>query len=569
MSDTTASDESAFTNSKSEYLSETLDGNYASDCRKLHQQNENYRQELHELQLKLILTEAMQKELQEANESLEQLLLKEKEKAQEKIHKIQEKNRENEEVYENQLADIKLILNKKEKENKELHESLQQLKVKQQQDKSFKIDDIDDKLKPLREQIQELLCNLEDERQKREDTEDYVKDLKNQLVEHQEILQETKHNLREKTEGLETVREELAICRSELETLKVVPASETCKGNSLFDEVEDRRQYALNKATIIKKKYDDLKRVYDAKCKEITAFKIEKASLLKNWDEYVNAFTDDNELINRYKNRIRDLEKRLSETQEVEIKTNDNSFSYLEKLLAEKKKQIQELNQKIERDSFDMLFQIEMKNKVTKEMQYWRCRAMYMKIQLSAIQSQLEAENICSADCKSIFESIEQHKITDKDILDTQEMKNIEINASDLMTCKDTSSTNNLKFKNLLQTKTDNLDIKCKSNIDQNHLDNGNKKFVNIKLEENANVEQCKTTETDTTLGPNKTTRNETTNLNSIEETQKSNKSVQFTVDTKSVSGNSSMLKKKLSEDKKKTRKPYQTMYISSSKSSK
>ncbi|XP_043501860.1 protein Spindly [Polistes fuscatus] len=568
MSDMISSDESAFINSKSEYLSETLDGN-ASDCRKLQQQNENYRQELHELQLKLIHTEAMQRELQEANESLEQLLLKEKEKAQEKIHKIQEKNRENEEVYENQLADLGLVLNKKEKENKELHESLHQLKVKQQQDKSFKTDDIEDKLQPLREQIQELLYNLEDEKQKREDTEDYAKDLKNQLVEHQEILQETKHNLREKIEGLETVREELAICRSELETLKIVPASETCKGNSLFAEVEDRYLLTLNKATAIKKKYDDLKRAYETKCKEINSFKIEKASLLKKWDECMNTFSDDNELINRYKNRIRDLEKRLSEIQEVEKETNDDSFSYLEKLLAEKKKQIQELNQKIERDSVDMLFQIEMKNKITKQMQYWRCRAMYMETQLSAIQSQLELENTYSSDCKSIFESIEQHKINYKDILDKQEMKNMEINGSELMSFKDTSSMNNPKSINVLQTKTDNLDIKCNSNADQNHLDSGSNKFLNTKLEGNANIGQCKTTENDAILGPNKTTHNETTNLNLIEETQKSKKNVQFTKDTKNVSDNDSTLKKKLSEDKKKTRKPYQTMYISSSKSSK
>ncbi|XP_015181949.1 PREDICTED: protein Spindly-like [Polistes dominula] len=565
MSDTMiSSDESAFINSKSEYLSETLDGN-ALDCRKLQQQNENYRQELHELQLKLIHTEAMQKELQEANESLEQLLLKEQEKAQEKIHKIQEKNRENTEVYENELADLGLVLDKKEKENKELHESLQQLKVKKQQDKPLKIDDIEDKLKPLKEQIQELLYNLEDERRKREDTEDYIKDLKSQLVEHQEILQDTKNNLREKTEGLETVREELAICRSELETLRITPASETCKGNSLFAEVEDRYRLTLDKATTMKKKYDELKRAYGAKCKEINSFKIEKASLLKKWDECMKTFSDDDELTNRYKNRIRDLEKKLAEIQEVEKTTNDDddSFSYMEKLLAEKKKQIQELNQKIERDSVDMLFQMEMKHKVTKQMQYWRYRAMYMETQLSAIQSQLELENICSSDCKSIFEKIEQHKINCKDTLDKQDMKNIEMNESEIMTFEDASSMNNPKCKNVLQTKIDNLDIKCNSNTDQNHLDNVSNKFVNTKLDGNANVGQCKTTDNVATLK-----YNETTNLNLMEETQKLKKNVQFTEDTKDVSGNESTFKKKLSEDKKKTHKPYQTMYISSSKSS-
>lgn len=81
--------ESAFIGSKDEYLSETYDG--STDYGKIHLQNENYRQELHELHLKLIHNEAMQRELQEVNESLEHLLIKEKEKAEKKIHDIQEK----------------------------------------------------------------------------------------------------------------------------------------------------------------------------------------------------------------------------------------------------------------------------------------------------------------------------------------------------------------------------------------------------------------------------------------------------------------------------------------------
>lgn len=90
MSETMSScNESAFIGSKDEYLSETFDGSI--DYRKLHLQNENYRQELHELHLKLVHNEAMQRELQEVNESLEQLLIKEKEKAEKKLHEIQEK----------------------------------------------------------------------------------------------------------------------------------------------------------------------------------------------------------------------------------------------------------------------------------------------------------------------------------------------------------------------------------------------------------------------------------------------------------------------------------------------
>lgn len=45
------------------------------------------------------------------------------------------------------------------------------------------------------------------------------------------FIQITKNNLKEKNEVLESTREELVICRSEIETLKIVPANELCKGN--------------------------------------------------------------------------------------------------------------------------------------------------------------------------------------------------------------------------------------------------------------------------------------------------------------------------------------------------
>nr|KAF7431454.1 hypothetical protein H0235_004378 [Vespula pensylvanica] len=567
MSETMSScNESAFIGSKDEYLSETFDGSI--DYRKLHLQNENYRQELHELHLKLVHNEAMQRELQEVNESLEQLLIKEKEKAEKKLHEIQEKNRETTEAYENQLSDLGVILENKEKRNKELYDSLHQLKVKASQNNLYKIDDVEEKLTPLKEQVQELLINLEDEKQKKENAEETIKDLKNQLFELQEILEVTKNNLKEKNEVLESTREELVIC------------------NSLFAEVEDRRQLAVNKITILKKKYDELKQAYDIKAEEVRTLKTEKASILRKWNECVNIFSEDNELINKYKNRIRDLEKKLLEVQQTntETKTIDNSFSYLESLLAEKKKEIQELHQKIERDSVDMLLQTEIKHKIAKQLQYWQYKTMYMEAQLSAIKSQLELENADSSDYKLFFEAIEQHRTIYKEFPDKEEIilesdiKNIEKVSSELATLQNTLPINYHKFKNIPQT-TDNIDIIYKSDLLINksrkadigkncvdHDNNGQLKFKDKKLEENANVIQRKIIENNTALSL-KTTHIETTNLSLIGETQKLQKMIQFAEDTKNSSSDNSMIKKKQNDEKKKITKQYKTIYISSESS--
>lgn len=204
-----------------------------------------------------------------------------------------------------------------------------------------------------------------------------------------------------------------------------------------------------------------------------------------------------------------------------------------------------------------------------------------MQAQLSAIKSQLELENASSSDYKLFFEAIEQHRTIYKDIPDKEgiilesDIKNIENVASELTTLKNTLSINYLKSKNMLQA-TDNIDTIYKSDllIDKSykadidkkcidHDNNGKSKFEDTKLEGNANVVQCKIIENNTVLGL-KATHIETTNLNLIGESQKPQKIVQFAEDTKNSSNDNSMLKKKQNEDKKKIRKQYKTIYISS-----
>lgn len=190
-------------------------------------------------------------------------------------------------------------------------------------------------------------------------------------------------------------------------------------------------------------------------------------------------------------------------------------------------------------------------------------------------------ENASSSDYKLFFEAIEQHRTIYKDIHDKEgiilesDIKNIENVTSELTTLKNTLSINYLKSKNMLQA-TDNIDTIYKSDllidksykadIDKNCIDhdnNGKSKFEDTKLEGNANVVQCKIIENNTVLGL-KATHIETTNLNLIGELQKPQKIVQFAEDTKNSSNDNSMIKKKQNEEKKKIRKQYKTIYISS-----
>lgn len=87
-------------------------------------------------------------------------------------------------------------------------------------------------------------------------------------------------------------------------------------GNSLFAEVEDRRQVMLEKMNSMRASYHEMKRSYLAKENEIKVLKTERAALIRKWeDSSVEAVEQETALVDAYKNRIADLEKKLKEEQ--------------------------------------------------------------------------------------------------------------------------------------------------------------------------------------------------------------------------------------------------------------
>lgn len=102
-------------------------------------------------------------------------------------------------------------------------------------------------------------------------------------------------------------------------------------GNSLFAEVEDRRQILLDAMKALQCKYTEMKRKLNVKTIEIDLLRAEKATLIRKWDINVfDALQEDAHLLDKYKSRITDLENKLkiernSNKQVEEIpSTNDN-----------------------------------------------------------------------------------------------------------------------------------------------------------------------------------------------------------------------------------------------------
>ncbi|EFN79579.1 hypothetical protein EAI_01278 [Harpegnathos saltator] len=404
-------DENVTDNTKDEeYLDES--SIVQDDYKKLKQENECYRQELYVLRFKLKASEALEEELQEANEALEQSLAQCTTKAEKASLEREEKYRTKRAEYENHIVNLETKAIQSTQEIIELREELKKYKeFKNEQQQNLTLNE--DNSIEYKEKIEELVKLLQNEVEKQEQLEEKFANMKNYIQELQDTLQVTKEQLAEKDMALENTREELAVSRIELESLKITPANDACKGNSLFAEVEDRRQMLLDKMNVLQDKYNEAKRTLNKKINEIRTLKMEKAAMVRKWEtDTIDALQENADLIDKYKSRIFELENKLKaemkkNNQMEEIRSDDgDSFNYAESLLATKKKELAELHKKLEKQAIEMLTQEEVNYDISKQLRYWRSKAMSME---ATIKTQLESEQANDNNNKTVLEDIKNY----------------------------------------------------------------------------------------------------------------------------------------------------------------
>lgn len=88
------------------------------------------------------------------------------------------------------------------------------------------------------------------------------------------------------------------------------------KGNSLFAEVENRRQDMMEKMKSMRDSYREMRKSFASKENEIKTLKMELATLLRNCeDNAIESVEQEAALVEAYTTRISDLENRLKEEQ--------------------------------------------------------------------------------------------------------------------------------------------------------------------------------------------------------------------------------------------------------------
>ncbi|XP_076166935.1 spindle apparatus coiled-coil protein 1 spindly isoform X2 [Ptiloglossa arizonensis] len=248
----------------------------------------------------------------------------------------------------------------------------------------------------LKKRIDELAILLHEEKEKSNRAEETVNELKAQYNESQHIFMNIKEQLAEKSRALENAREELILKRTEEESLKLDPTQNLCKGNSLFAEVEDRRQNVVNKVNVLHEKYIEVKRICKTQTAEIKMLKAELVSSHKKWENNTDhTLAENDELIQKYKKRISDLESKLKfeikrNHDTRELNSNDISFTYLQSLLDCKKKEANEFRIKIEDLSTQLLVQEETKTNIAEQLQRCQYEVSSLKAQVCSLQMELK-----------------------------------------------------------------------------------------------------------------------------------------------------------------------------------
>ena len=94
----------------------------------------------------------------------------------------------------------------------------------------------------------------------------------------------------------------------------------TVLGNSLFAEVEDRRQMLLDKMKTLSTKYNEAKQALDSKTCEIKLLRAEKIAISRKWEtDIIDTLQENADLLVKYKSKIFDLENKLK----AEMRKND------------------------------------------------------------------------------------------------------------------------------------------------------------------------------------------------------------------------------------------------------
>ncbi|XP_011871914.1 PREDICTED: protein Spindly-like [Vollenhovia emeryi] len=388
------------------------------DYKKLKEDCEHYQQESHVLRRKLEANDEIERELERADSAYGMQFKEYRSMVNEARAETARKHANEIRDFQDHVADLEAVITKQEDKIKKLQEVVKNQKDLLNKEQCY--DTSEETLAPYKEKIMRLSTLLQNEQKNVDNLTDKLTNVEelNQELNHKynKVLEELEINEKELEDARVSARE-LALNFMELES-RATPASDTCKGNSLFAEVEDRRQVLLDKMKALTSKYNNAKRELNTKVAEVKLLRAEKSAMARKWEiDTADSLQENADLLHQYKRRIFELEDRLrieiskNITKTEEIQSSDESFNYARSLVISKGKEVKELNEKIIKQAMQILVQEEAKNDISRQLRYWRSKAMSLEAQILAIKAQLETEQTNDGN-GTLLKAIESCKIS-------------------------------------------------------------------------------------------------------------------------------------------------------------
>ncbi|XP_077289961.1 spindle apparatus coiled-coil protein 1 spindly [Arctopsyche grandis] len=159
----------------------------------------------------------------------------------------------------------------------------------------------------LKDQLSEQKAALIENLNLAEDLKNHIKVLNEREDSLKINLENKKSELASVTDMLHSAQEDLLLANSELQQIKQQANGHAPKGNSLFAEVDDKRQEMLKSYSQLRDKVQQLNRELMSKQSELDSLLCEKKTL---WEEYSGQANHHDAVLNRaFEHRITDLEK--------------------------------------------------------------------------------------------------------------------------------------------------------------------------------------------------------------------------------------------------------------------
>ncbi|XP_067000467.2 protein Spindly [Anabrus simplex] len=370
------------------------------------EESEQWKQERYELQTQLKRAEAVAKEAEVENELLQASIKEKENKFSQQFIRVQEQHTQEVTRWREKVENLEeMIENMKEEHLKLITQLKQKLSKQEKEIKDNNDSALESKLEGLQIENESLKATLG---KKEEELDQLMQENQRQRKLYHEVVEtnsELKCFVNGKKEELESTLQCLAELREENALLKQAnmvqsAPQDTKKGNSLFAEVEDNRRALKNNLDAVVLKYKRLKKLFQAKCVEVSNVLGEKAALCTQLE---NARTDqgnfDSQLINSYKDRIKDLEntvKELKQTnKENSIKMISNDYEGLklvESMLQSSSKEIESLKEQLEERSLNHMLQSELLYTTQRELQVARAQTIKAESELASLKTEIKKE---------------------------------------------------------------------------------------------------------------------------------------------------------------------------------